>query len=75
MKKEKFIYSRGLMVLSLLSFHEQIPEWVMSAVIVASAVSMVTFSYLVVGTGTVSSGGTLVCLSLAIKNYASLVVY
>ena len=51
-------------------FHNMyIPEWVMSAVIVTCAVSMVTFSYLVVGTSTVSSGGTLTCLSFAIKNY------
>ena len=47
----------------------------MSAVKVASAVSMVTVSYLVVGAGTVSSGGTLTCLSLAIKKHALLVVY
>ena len=56
-------------------FHDMyIPEWVMSAIIMASTVSMMTFSYLVVGAGTVSSGGTLTCLSLAIKN-ALLVVY
>ena len=63
------------MVFPLLSFHSQIPDWMMSAVIVASAMSMMTVSYLVVGTGTVSSGGTLVCLSLAGENYALLVVY
>ena len=61
------------MVFPLLSFRSQIPDWMMSAVIVASAVSMVTVSYLVVRAGTVSSGGTLVCLSFAIKSYALLV--